>query len=154
MGGTGFFFKILRVWDNLQLAALCRAGSKEGGGGHAWQDVGGTPSVSGVRGDVSPHLRLEMSRGSPEPVHGDTGVTPGHANVALWCAARWLCQGPGASKGGVPKASPPSWYGCSGETLGIPPCPQHDRCGSAFALSLLIADIYLIIEQAAPPHGS
>lgn len=42
-GATGVFFKIRRIWNNLQLAAPCRAGSKGGGGGHAWARCGGTP---------------------------------------------------------------------------------------------------------------
>lgn len=100
-----------------------------------------TPSVpGGVEG---------QPRGA---ARGDTGVTPGHADVAGGWRRGGRARAQGAGRKRRPRSvSPGSWHGLGGVIWGGGhPSPlrlRHQCCGAAFALSLSIADIYLIIEQ-------
>lgn len=124
-GGTGFFFKIRQVLDNLQEAAPCRAGGQAGGGGRARQDVGGTPSVSRVRGDAGPRLRVGVSRGSPEPCAWGRWCHSRPRRRGPVARGRVAMPGPTARARGVSlKSLPHSQHGCSGETsVDTPPPP-------------------------------
>lgn len=123
-GGTGFFFKILQVWDNLQPAAPGALVGERAVGvvhGKMW---GAPPRRPGVRGDAGPHLRVGVSRGSPEP-----------CAWGRWCHSRPRRRGlvarggvamPGPTvraRGGVPEVSPPTAGTATGGRLRGPPPP-------------------------------
>lgn len=146
MGGAGILFRTLQLGDNVRPAVPRCAG---GQGGRARQDVGAPPQRA-RRGAMPAPAGVSGCRGTAPRRARDTGVTPGHAAVGRWHAAGRPWLGPRCGQAGRPRKLAQSRDGRRGR-FGNPPCPQHDHCGSACALCLLIADIYLIIEQAAFP---
>lgn len=102
-------------------------------GGSCTAGCGGHPL--GIRGEgrCQPPPRCRADEGEPPAVRGDTGVTPGHAAVARWHAAGWLCQGPRCRQAGRPRNLPPTAGMATGGRFRNPPV-AHSTTTAALPL--------------------